>query len=99
MYAGAGGGVALWHPAVPDVVEGLEVVHCLEIDGGGEQVLAVAADFFKQSVYTGQHTFSLVGDGAEAVFRARHLTTQVDGVVVDDGAAHAWLGVMTLDIH
>lgn len=86
------------HPGIPDVVEGLEVVHCLEIDGGGEQMLAVSADFFQQRIDTREHAVGLIGDIAEALFRPGDLTTQVDGVVVDDGAAHACLGIVTLDI-
>lgn len=90
--------MTLWYPGIPDVVEGLEVIHCLEIDGGGEQVLAVGADFFQQRIDTREHAVGLVRDIPEAVVRSGNLTTQVDGVVVDHGAAHARLGVVTLDI-
>ncbi len=91
--------MALWYPGVPDVVEGLEVVHCLEIDGGRQQVLAVGADFFQQRIDTREHAVGLVRDITEAMVRTGDLATQVDGVVVDHGAAHTRLGVMALDVH
>lgn len=97
LDAGAGGGVALGNPCVPDFVHGGEVFHVADVDGGGEHVLAVGAGLEEEVIDFVEHGGGLLGDVCGGVFT--DLAAEVDGIVVDDDAAHALFGFLAVDGH
>lgn len=89
--------MALWHPCIPDLIHGREVFHIPEVDGRREHMFAVRAGLQQERLHLVQHRLSLLGDAFCRV--STHLATEIDGVLVDDDAAHPLLSFLSIDTH
>jgi methyl-accepting chemotaxis protein len=98
LHCCAGGRVAGRDPAVPHRVHLGEGRHVGEPDIGGDEIQLRGAAFGEQRV-DGREDFGGLLLDRSAGRLVGHLSREIDGVAVDDGAAHARSDLLALDGH
>jgi len=95
---GSSWGVAGYHPLLPSAVHLGKCVHVGEPDGGRQDMAFVTAAEREQSVNAGQRLPSLDVDVGSAAI-VGHLTSEVHGVLVNDGLGQSGASFNSLNVH